>query len=523
MNNILILGIVFLIPAIFVIVKNYLWDISYWQKKSFKFENFIKNYSWDLEIINRKPLLNILKFSTLALLSLLFIDTFLGSLGIILAYIIWVVEFYTSLENIIRFKEPEINLLKPKTLLLVLLSVLLILLTVFTISYPFAVLDTVTSTVISNGVFDILPDYYLYLGLLSFNLLLLDILSSTVLILLRVLLLPIDLVNNLIVKFVAITKLESRLKNRKNRDKKANHLKGIRNESNNANLKIITLTGFNNDNYLQIFLLNLFNEYIPQYLTPSDNVFKQIYYLLNKRSKVLVLNLDKGNNKYIKNVKVDFNITNTLPFKNDLVNDVKSTNNEFNLSNIIYLNNSIECLIKFKDQSETILLPGDSRIYLFIPEIFNILINLGYSFRKSVDIFNNVVKRNNNIFLKGDNNIKLINFSNSEIDAKHLIFKLKNLSSIKNNNKLILLTNGFEINSKEYLTEIISELKNYVDILITSNKKLYNISLNEDIECFRVTSLKDYAYLTRLYSKENDYVLIEGHLKPYVLKELVAN
>lgn len=526
MNNILILGIVFLTPTIFVLIKTFLWNISYLEKKSFKIESFIKNYSWDLESINRKQSLNFLKFISLSLLSLLFINTLLGGIGIFLAYFIWVIEFYLSLENILRFREPKVNLLKPKTLLLVLLTILFLTLTVFILTMPFLNLEY-SLTYISNPLFSIIPDFYLYLGVLAFFLLLIDILSPTLVLLFFLILLPINLLNEVIVKVVALSKLRYL----------ENDNKGIN------DIKTIVILNDDYDNYLQLFLLKTLKLDIPDALNSSDNVYKQMYYLLKKKKQILVLNVSSKDINILKNI--NFNpdyliLSNDVNSKklNDKVKDILDskqsnfskktvvldlTKIDININSVRYLEDKIVGELNINDSKFYLNLPNNPKLYTYIPLALSLINKLGYSFAKSVDLINRSLSNDSNVFLKGDNDIRLVNFSYSELDTKHLLNRISLLSSIKLSSKLILITNGFDINSKELLIDVVSELKNYIDIVITSNKNLYNACVNEDIECYKATKFKDFVYLTRLYSKKDDLVLIEGRHKPYMLRDLVSN
>lgn len=189
MIELISLIIIFWTPITLVLLKNYLWDLYFWQLKEYRWDRFWTHIRWDHSELNRNYSMITLKFILFSLLSLLFYAPVLAAFAIIATFVVYVFEAFDFIADFFTKKiiRPSVKNIRNLLVLAILIFIILCVPTI--ISIPFITLldisteagsTTLTSyfnTVSSSANTGIYPDVYILFGLLAMFALFLDLAS----------------------------------------------------------------------------------------------------------------------------------------------------------------------------------------------------------------------------------------------------------------------------------------------------------------------------------------------------------
>ena len=537
MKEIILLGIIFIMPALFIIIRNFLWDLSFWQKKNYSLERFSLNILWDLDKDIFSHNLIIIKFIAFAFLALGFQYSVSGAIGIAAVFLIWAFEAFKRLQDIFLTREPRIDLSKPRNLISTLSMLATILFIFLLITLPFVYS-------ISSNKLPLVPipdlqvtELYVYLLILSSLFILID-LSTSLLTLIQQLLI------NLIVGLRRKFKLYAYF----------NRILFL--QSRNRIILVLSDNFHEMSNLLLSGVENLIS------IDNEDLDFVKEYILDNKvEGKILIINASHSTIQYeINNLKPECVIINSEEA------NIESLINKIPLQTKIIVNSDLFdskfVTEKFKGQTaffgeNPIDIPNNSnfvwklRTKISEAKIATNFISNFKDIKAEIHTFNNqypaalavaltlvkelgfdedifiqkvqatFVDSKSNLFINGDNDTRILSFLNKELTHVELRNNLLSASKYKEGNKIILLTNG--LGRKVIPERFYSDISKIVDIVISNDNKLVQGLKNHSVKSFYADSFKNFTYLARRFSEKGDLIIVEGHFKEPLIRLLRKN
>lgn len=194
MSDIIIVSLVYGLPAFFVLIRNLLWDLYFWEIKEYRLDRVSTHVLWDQDEKNRRLENTLLKYIALALLTLVFITPFFALMGLFLAFFIWFTEFSDAIYRFRRGTLKKFSVKSPRNILVAGIFITLISVIFIGLVFPFADLrneagdEQTTFGIIAEDLFtnadagttDTFPDVYILLTFLAIIGLLLDIASPII-------------------------------------------------------------------------------------------------------------------------------------------------------------------------------------------------------------------------------------------------------------------------------------------------------------------------------------------------------
>jgi UDP-N-acetylmuramoyl-tripeptide--D-alanyl-D-alanine ligase len=139
--EVVILVTLFWAPALFVLIKKFLWDLYFWQLKEYRWDRFWTHIRWDQEESNRNFYFLGVKFILFACLTLLFESPVLALIALLLTYIIWVFESFEYIKDIILGQTIKASVRSFRNILILLINLSVPTIIVVLVTAPFTLID----------------------------------------------------------------------------------------------------------------------------------------------------------------------------------------------------------------------------------------------------------------------------------------------------------------------------------------------------------------------------------------------
>lgn len=585
MKELLVLIFIFWLPILFVLIKNLLWSLYFWQIKEYRWDRFWTHIRWDQEDRNRNTYLTGLKFIIFAFMTFLFTYPAIGIFSIILAYIIWSVEAFEFAVDTLQQKIIKPSIKNLRNILIIALYIFVLSILIALISIPFLEIQRSNTTSslteyfnyinnsgfngISNGEFAI-PDIYFLFGIFSFLAIFLDIAAPIISTIFVYLTAPISFIKREFTVYKARKKL-SRL----------------------PNLKIIGITGSQGKTTTKEILYELIkNNFItvktPENLNTDIGVAQTILNYVGDETQVLIAEMGTYKTgelrKICKNFPPDISIitdidtqhvglfgsrqklaagkaeiaeymkkggTIILNGDNEYCKKIASNINE---KVIIVASSSKEFL--FKHPNSLVILAddikSDNKQTQFNLKVNGIKYSTKYNYSQShlwlnfsiafsaalaldlkPEVISKLVPKVDTKLPRleietGDNNFIIINDSyNSSLKGFLAAVDFMNMN-FKGSGKRIILTKGiFELGKlkNDIYENLIEKIKDKFDILITTDIKLAQIArkYSDASNVYTFRNVDSLIYEIRKLVQPEDILLIEGRVSPRIMSELVSD
>ena len=537
MKEIIFLGLILTLPAWFIIIRNFLWDLSFWQKKNYSVEKFTQNILWDIDKDSVSHFLILVKFLCLALLTIGFQYFVGGVIGIATLLIIWSFEAFWRLEFVFITKEPKLDILKPRNLISLLTFITILFYSFLWISLPFSYLvDTGNNVNYAMQLVYGIPSAYIYLLIITAIFCLFDLGTSLITALIQIFINKLVYIRRLVKLFLFQNKVAKlRDGNRIILNIGDTHYEiakllkiGL------ENIKQIDVTDprqvleFILDNKIKNQTLfvscnsdikNIISTLQPEivFLNSTEIILSSILKYVPARTKVIankdifatdqITKLHKGEYSF-------FSSKNSKAISNQNIITPRFIEIETTGIRATYLINSKE---------ESVHLKTFNKEYVsYVAAALCICQELE---RDSTSLLRNIEsgfsKLSKELFIEGDNDTKIYNFENHELNYLQFVKNINSACRQKGTNNLIVLSDGLGIkNIPEGFFECVKEC---VDCFITNDQKLNKELDKRGIKNFSANNLKSMTFLARRHSNKGDIFLIEGTFKDSIIQALKKN
>lgn len=587
MTTITVLMIVFIAPALVVLIKNALWDLYYWQIKEYRLDRIWTAIRWDQVKINRSLNLIGIKFILFSTITLVFTVPILALIGIFLIYIIWSFQSFNFLQDAITKNLRRPSAKSPRNILILLLLILTIAsLTIF-ISYPFLLIQRDFAQIGSSLNFSeyfldkaadeiyILPDVYVLLGFLSLILLFLD-LSMPFLIPIYVFLTsPISIVRRRLI----IEKAKRKLKNMNPHliiigitgsqgktttkemlaevlAKKYKVAKTPENFNTSVGVASAVLSEINKDTEIFVAEMGAYKKgeiassvshFPPDIAVLTDIDFQHVGLFgtrkdLAKAKFEITQNLNKnqvailnGDNSYCRKYSAD--VKNGIIFVASTTEGKKESKKLDDLTTDVFLAEKVKSNSKLTEfnvidedkESTTYKIENPNKHIVDLSLIVvSIAKRLGFTNKEVKKALENVkFPKSRLTFESGDNGYFILDDTYNS-NRKGFLAALELLDKKAGEEKRILITNGILELGREKINvykDLAKEIKNKVDILITNDSLLIEEVKheNDNVMIVKPKDTNDLLFKVRALANAGDYILLEGRLDPKIIKNLVSD
>lgn len=106
----LVLIALFWLPPVVIFFRNIIWNLHLWEQKQYRLDRFISFIKWDYQPRNRNIKIYNIKFLVFSLTTTLVVSIYSSSIGVLLAYAIWVLEIFTILSKVFSGESEKITL-----------------------------------------------------------------------------------------------------------------------------------------------------------------------------------------------------------------------------------------------------------------------------------------------------------------------------------------------------------------------------------------------------------------------------
>lgn len=578
MRDFLSLAILFWIPPFVSIIKYVLWDLYFWQVKEYRFDRFWVHIRWDQEPANRNLNKIIIKFMLFSLISVVLASPLGASFGILVAYAVWFNDGIRFLEDILnnKLKRPSLSF---RNLLILTLTIIFVVTVASLITIPFAVLDRSSNEGIfldsftNSNIKDInnalYPDVLIYLTLSSLLALLIELSSPFLVSLFVLITYPVAKIRRQLIimkakkkfnslkkkpKVIAITGSQGKTTTKeilfeilKTKYKVG---KTLENQNTDVGLSLSILDELDNESEVFIAemgairrseIANMCKIIKPDISIVTDIGTQHIGIFgsaekLFRAKKEIIDNLKPGESTVL-NGDSEYCLKMIRP---DCLNYVYYTKESIEKSltgkHIIKLHihsesetdKKLTFKIKFdnKDYSFTFIGAGKHLIHN-IAACIAASLSIGMSIEEVQSALTNAkIKLPRLTISNGDNDTLVIEDTYSS-NEKGFAAAVKFMNSQKDINKRIVVTKGIiELGRhKEHVYgKLVDEIKNDIDILITSDNTLHKMILkdNTQVQSYLVSNNIDFNYTIRSVVEPKDIILLEGRLHPSIISEIVS-
>ncbi len=584
MTEFIILSLLFWTPFLIVFLKNILCDLYFWQLKEFRWDRFWNHLRWDQTENHKNITLIGLKFVTFSAITLLFTSPIVSFLGVLIAYIIWIFETYEFLKSVLLNKAIRPSLKNLRNLTIVFSAFTILGVVIFYLTSVFAAFTVASSTtgiypgesIVEFETFQgFIPSVYVYLALAALIGIFLDIASTLITTILVLLTSPIAKIKRQRIIAKSLLKLNSL--------KQKPLIIAITGSQGKTTTKEI-LYHIINDKFKVSKTQENYNTDVGVAISIIANVTKETEVFIAEMGMYRVGEIEKITRLFPPDISIVTDVDtqhigivggheNLATAKSEIIkglrhggvsilnadNDIAKGFSRFSTGKTIFTTTSSKEANKLRNgkdpiQKEVLSASGieinqDTLRFQLeyqgekhpvvikqMPEhlVNNLLLCIACAIELGMEI-KQIVHKLSVMSLKlprlsidtGDNNTKIINDSYNS-SKKGFIAAAKYLNQQAGNNKKIIITKGiFELGkekSKIYV-QIIKEIHNCFDVLITTDSLLYKEALKENSKAkiIKVKTSEEMLFAARQEGVQRSFILIEGRVSPIIMKSLVSD